>query len=442
MFVVRHVVPTNVPNPMKPYIVLSMLVVGIGFFGLSKVQAEELYFDGYPSTFTTSTNPCLNGKYTNGGIQVCDGVWPTGTMDLFLEQDLYIPASDWGFTAISKIVVKQQTISAGGSGNTTLTLVLLDETKTGVATSSENFTGGGVTRNIPFVFAAPYEVTEANQVTGFRLYANFAFPNDPGPIFRLSQDFSPNNLGFTNAYDLKQGTYPSFSSASQHDTYDLWYKVYIDDPITLSFTHPDNNTTVNDYPFVMTGTCYADFDLTVYQGTSIASSTQSFGQSVVCPGSFTWSVGLTLDQGYWNAYASSTVSTAGIVFQYLAQSQEITPNPTFDNNPFAPQQGGDLGFWGYLYDWGINKGTLRPYSYIPQVGLTMYDALTNPTSTDWLQSIPINYRTGTFNMPGITSSLFDTIPTDYKGNLRTISTIAFSASFIAYIWHLRKRLHG
>lgn len=428
--------------PIKHYgFLLAIAVVGVVLFGFNTIQAEELYSDGYPSTFATSTDKCIAVKNGTEDLQTCDSVFTTGARNRFLQQELYIPVSDWGTIAISKIVVKQQSITPSGSGDTGLELVLLNENNTGVATTTESFAIGGQEKDLTFTFDTPYAVTASTQVHGFRLHTQSGNA-DPGALLRVSQNFWPNNLGFTNSFDLKRGTYGDFSNSTEYDGYDLWTRIYTDEAVHLEITYPENNATVNAIPQPISGTCTNDFELSVYQGISIASSTTLFGESIICPGSETWTRALNLEYGFWNVFASSTVDmqTDGIVFFYSAQSVE--PIPTFDNNPFAPEEGGDLGFWGYLYDWGINKGTLRPYSYIPQIGTAMYTALASPTSTDWLTAIPINYGSGTAYLPAIDSGLFDDIPTDYKTNLRTISTIAFSASFIVYVWHLRKRFNG
>jgi len=427
--------------PLKRYVpILSIAVVGVAFFGLTKsVKAESLYMDGYPSTFTTTTDKCVNIKNDTDGLEACNYSFTGATLNRYVRQYVHLPTG----LSVSRINLYQQSLTAGGGVNDVIYLVLEDSTGTGVATSSAAMRIGGIEQDTSFVFSPAY-TTNSAEVYSFRVHMVSATSN-PAPTFRVSVAFFPTRPFEGNINNLNHGTYGTFTSETDFSTpyahYDLWTRIYVNEGTELTIQEPADNEIITTNFVPLSGTCSEDFGLSIYNGVSYASSTDRSYQPVDCNAP-NWTTGAYLFEGNWTALATSTHETAWVNFRSTATTTDEFIPYDFSDSPFAPEEGGNLGFWEYLYDWGITKGTLRPYSYIPQIGTVMYNALANPTSTDWLTSIPINYGNSTFNMPAIDSSLFDTIPNDYKNNLRTVSTIALSAGFIAYVWHLRNRFNG
>lgn len=439
---------------MKRYIVLAAAVIGVAFFVSHKAQAETGQLQ---NNHTGNETACANGRYGTPDTDCNDtGTWDTVPATFWLAQEVTIPQVSLP-TPISDISIYQAGCANNGAAYNQYAYILnaddLAELKAATLdidlpyqAQSNALSSNCSTGTTTFSFATPYIATTTNSFAAVVFRFLYSAGSSDEPKFYISQFSYPNFSSQTLEYDgykaagggtglINGATFNPIGSG-----YDLaitlWNGLY-----PLTFTHPTNNSRiVNEPTLTITGTCDSQLDVTLYQGTSLASSTRSLGSSRTCS-SNAWSWPVVLEGGYWNAIASSTTQTTGIVFYYLAQS--IEPNPEFDNNPFEPDEGGDLGFWGYLYDWGVNKGTLRPYSYIAQIGGSMYSAMASPTPSDWISQIHVGGGgVGSTTLPGIDSSIFMNIPTEYKTNFRSVSTLAFAAAFIAYIWHLRHRLHG
>jgi len=319
---------------MKRYALGSIVVFGVAFFGF-QTNGEELFQDGFPSgVYSTSTAKCINIKNSTDGLEDCDYAFTGATRDRFIEQDLTFLQSQLPIS-ISKIQLYQGGITPGGGVGDVIDLVLLDQNKTGVATSSVAMHIGGTASELTFTFGTPYSVTNQTDITGFRLHMNAGTTN-PAPVLRVSENLFPPIGGFNSVYDLNSGTFPNFNSANtEYDTYDLWTRVYIDDPNVLRITSPANGSLLTTTPVVISGTCFDDFALDVYNGLTVASSTEAYSSWVQCSPVFGFGAGVTVSEGSWTAYAYSSSTSDTVTFFYSPDYGGFIGTTTPTYNPIA-----------------------------------------------------------------------------------------------------------
>ncbi len=225
---------------------------------------------------------------------------------------------------------------------------------------------------------------------------------------------------------------------------DLFGFFVVDDLVTdLTIDYPINNATVNDFPVIpISGTCTAPLSLSIYDGTSTSTALYLVESSVNC-NSNAWTFPLLAPQGgFYNVFATSTDATAGIIFQYIAQSFDVnfpTTTATF-TNPFQDIDTEEFGFFGFLYDYQQEAFGFEPFIYVPQIVFAFWDGFNNASTTNWIDDVEIPIAgAGTFTVPGITVSLFDDIDEDFKTNTRTVSTLVWYAVFVFYLWRVAHR---
>lgn len=391
----------------KALIVASLLVSAF-LFG-SKAKAEQVYqqandyiplvalcfkYDGGTYQYGTATSTC-NGGTPDPGVFI-DTVF---SQEIRIENGVYISAvSLWA----------ESTESNGANRPATFTAYLANGSDK-VATSTPISWTYTDDQEIKFSFASPYLVTASTPVDTVL----FEFNRDDGfPLFdtgKMNLRLSPNKYPpiyinpsyYSGGYFSGLVTGAWYSDLVQFTEWrDLAITVYQSDPATdLTFTYPENNSTVNDLPLIVTGTCPEDLELQIYNGTTYASSTTAFGSSIVCQGDDTWSYTWNPEQGFWNMFASTTINGvqdhAGISFYYLAQS--IPPDDLdLSGNPLDGTEGANLGYWGFLRDWAHNLLEFRPYSYFFDLQDAFTEAFDTPSSTLPLLEVEVSSSTVAF----------------------------------------------
>jgi len=218
------------------------------------------------------------------------------------------------------------------------------------------------------------------------------------------------------------------------------------DPDALKIlTPPNNSTIVNE--FVNTGTCSDSFDYFLYQGSSIASSTDLRGQSLQCS-SGAWSVNSGfLPYGLWSVYVSSTGQFDGAVYFNSAQSYEYIPITATSSNPYSTST--DI-FGSITCDSESSLAifctiakrlsTGRPLAYFPQIVGALWTAMDNATPTAWIAPISFTAPDGPHEISGIGTSTLAAVPSGFTNTIRPLSTVAFALAFVWLIWSLRHRI--
>jgi len=454
---------------MKRYIVLAAAVIGVAFLFSDKAHAEEVYQDAY-----ADDSICINA---NGVEDDCTTLNTFNTHTV--QQELRIQN---GFE-ISAISIYRKTAGSGSTRLVTVTAYLANGNNKVATSSPTTYQWDTGTPNEVKLNFTPYLVSGATPVTSVLIESSEAGGggNDTTIRYMLTQNLYPPdyiNPGFYSAGYAAGLANNYFGSQSQlSNLRDLAMKVYVSAiPTSLQITYPENNSTVNDLPQTITGTCSDDFDLFVYDGLTYASSTNAFGSNIICPGSEEWFWSFNPEQGFWSVFASSTGQSDGIIFYYLAQSTQpsfpfTTSTPTstsifagadtptinlnwsceipyFSYNPCqvfgniveSALDGLYNSMTGFIRSAAENT---RPFSYVPQImGRVFSNALSPTTTIDLMPPIPIPISVNGFGttttstivfLPGVERSIWASIPADTKNRIRNESSIIIGAAALVYL---------
>lgn len=413
----------------------------VGAFYVSDVHAQTIY----QSTYNPSEEDCWHMQ--NGADPNCnDSGTGNDSYEVRIDQELVIQqdSSDPQIT-FSSIEIFYHSCARNGTDWTGTAYLLDDNDYSNYVANSHNVTSARATSTATsmncangsdeFTFITPYVKDSNNDLTWFVIETSvppsgtYMFPR----ILRTYGTYP--TYGFGDVFGGYRGYDSSYGTIQTN--YDWQFNLYRNDTV-VSFTYPENNTQVNDDPLNITGTCNDSVELYVYDGVSYASSTNAYGATVSCS-SNTFSYPITLEQGFWSAFASSTNSTAGIVFYYAAQTFIPVDTDLFTPNPFQSEEGGNESEWFFLRDWAENLITLRPYSYIPTVLTRFNSAMNNPSSTDWLADFTFDAQGTLVTISGITSTTLSQIDSQYSSDMRSFSTIIEYVAFIVYIIHYVRR---
>jgi len=437
---------------MKKTFILATMLVGVFFF-LGKADAEEVYQQA--NDFIPLTALCLRTGNGDGPLaEITDETFcetlaqPYVNTTLF--QELYIEPGR-SISAISMWLDDAQ--SNGANIAYTFTAYLMDG-QDKVATSTPISWDQNTFPEVKFNFT-PYAVSTSTPIDGvaFELQRNGGNGDSPKLNVRLSPNkYPPNyvNPGFFSGgaiQSLATGSWYS-SLAQLSNLRDFAITVYQSDPATaLEITYPTNGSTIlasSTSQFFTQGTCSEDVEISIYNGLSYASSTTQFGASLICQGDDTWSYSWNPYQGFWNIEVTSEEPTQTafdfVRFYFLEQSQEPTI-PVFSGNPFSGEQGGDLGYWSFLRDWADEAiSHTRPFSYIPQIVVAGYTAISNPSPQNPIPSvsfdIPMGTGTSTFTLAQVDQTdVFNLIPEANWTTLKTTMQLVVYGLLLYYVWN-------
>lgn len=438
---------------MKRYLVLSLAILGVALF-VSKAHAETVFQDNF-----TSAHACLNsGRYTAGELADC----ATGTFLNTGANAYSVVAQPMYFSTVAKVsaisLYVDQCVGSGSTNPTGVAYLLTQSQYNSYLGTNENAPSSYVSASntvtlncsgaeAKFTFS-PSVASNAFAYTVFR-FVNANEANAKTPVIRTTANTYPpisflpgediynavaNNVA-TRSFD--NGTYITYTPAQK----DLYMRVYRSDHV-LAITYPTNNSTVSTFPFTILGTCESDVDVLLYNGSSVASSTTSFGATRTCT-SNAWSYPVGLDQGFWSVYASSTEAHDGIVFFYRAQStlQVSTSTVQFLTATSTDVLGNvscasDSPVW-FICEFIKRYKFARPYSYAPDIVATLWNGMSITTSSVWIA--PIEFKTGnaTTTLFGITATVFDPVPGSFENTIRGLSTLSLIIGFVWLIWSYR-----
>jgi len=268
---------------MKPYALLAAAVLCVGLFAFHKTYAvETAWLDNYNVTDTL----CYAHDNTPG-LDTCGanyGDWGIGVTGYVAQDISPFSIQGSGFDTFQVSSFDTYMYKGSGGGNVAINLVgyALDTAQfnylvangtvpDAIATSTATTFTGGSDVIVKFDFPTPVTDITTDYLVVFATGGN----NVLNAQFRTSVDSDfGRGLGFTGLYDGWGDQTEPFPNDR-----DLMITVYNEDLAGMQFTYPENNTTVNTFPLVITGICDYAFDLYVYDGTTIASSTNSFSSS-------------------------------------------------------------------------------------------------------------------------------------------------------------------
>jgi len=442
---------------MKRYFLWAIILSGVALFGLRSASAEELFLD----TSSDPTLVCYSGE-SDSNDDSCDAT-PSYSGTQNLSQGLLI-SPNTSFD-VSKIQLLPHSLGQGvsSSNNYLLRMYLLNSSQwstylnTGTSTvsaisatpESQNVTPGSY---LSFNFPSPYSVNSPDDLRGF--VVEMSFTNAPDqPEFRWSlSPGSEHPLNFSGDAELYNMFYDSPGNAS-NDNLDLVFRLYtVNAP--LAITYPENNSTVNDLPLTILGTCLYDVDVFVYDGLTYASSTTAFSSGRLC-NSNTFSYPVNLQQGFWNVSASSTDASVGITFYYSAQSttaedyaNQIIENLQASLSCYIPFLNWDPclavsnvlvairnAITGSLQSFGTLIAQTKPISYYFQISSVLSENLSSTNTTSTLNlSVPVfGTNTELFNSSTTPNQILGEAPWD---NVRNFMKIGLYIGFLVYIIYL------
>jgi len=423
VFGVLHVVLTNVN---KRTLLFVALLLGAFLFSY-KASAEEI-FDNHNDTSPGCFQPqngtsatCTNADTYNDGysFKIYQDIDPAGFLASYPITDVSIWIASFTRT---------------GTSWTNSYLYLLDINGASFATSTAHDIDDQNEQK--FHFTSP---VASEDIYGFRMETTIpASGTYVAPRWRVIYPANPLLNGSARYfYNVTLDTLPNGNTFA--------YSFYAGPDTNLTIDTPLNNSTVTT-PFSITGTCYYPVDLYVYEGLTIASSTDVFGSTRSCSGnSYTWTIG-NLDQGFWNIQASSTDAITGITIFELNQSQIPTATSTTDiiATPTSTDVLGSIDCGddtiAFMCRFINRYKAVRPYSYAPAIVLTLWNGMNTSTSTPWTQGVTFDDGNATHTVAVIDSSVFDVVPSSFKTGMRDLSTLALLIGFVWLIWSLRHEI--
>lgn len=427
---------------------LPLAIVSV-FFISGIAKAESVYQSA--SVFTPLAASCF--QIDTSGLQsfetsFCDLPSEPKHETYSIGQELYINQS----VQISAVSMFLNNVQDNGANRPyEITGYLLNGANV-VATSTTTFTQPQET--MKFVFT-PYTVSDVTPVTNFVMQIiDTGFPSGEFRKFNVTMTpnrYPPNyvNPAFFSggySYTTKDNWLSNVAQLSDHS--DFAIIVYVSDDVEpLRITYPASNSIVNDYPLTTRGTCSNPVDLSFYSG--FATSTPDFGISLLCNSS-AFAVNYNPFQGDWHIHASSSGEAADSFFYFLAQSQETisstTPTSTIANS-YLNLDCSSFPVMQFFCDYAHRFVISRPFSYVPQIAFTFWDALdaTPSTTVEWIPAITVAGKIGnattTYVLPALSeTTMTDNFPTEKAKPIRDVSTIAISLGILFEIFALRSKV--
>lgn len=410
--------------------------LSIGAFYVSNVYADEVWHsNGVPGyAYCHDLRNLIDIECDSGDTLNASTFWSVA------QRITYTIADDETIDATSLTVTIGNLVRSGEPFNATA--YLLDENDWTAFVANNNAivsaratstsTNIGTLGEVTLPFMANYTISSTTPIYGFVLQGTV-----PGagtwavPELTVNSGLYPNGTpelyDFIPRYDV--------TTHSERETYDLWFKINADTVTTLTISNPYPFEFVGTDPLTVTGTCNDTVGLFLSYGDVVSPTYEDYTiYPITCSAkSYSYTVG-TLTLGTWDLTASSTGDEVSLQFYYG------TSTDLWTSNPFENIDGGSGGYWmEWLLRWATERQNLKPYVYIPQIINALYSGMSGATSTDWIASVPVTIAGTTQTIPGITSGLFDQIPSGFKTPIRAFSTLVLYAAFIFYIWSIRTR---
>jgi len=437
---------------MKRYLTLAFVLSGVAF-SFSVKAANTIYQETYnqtpavPNCFGVATG-------AQGDTAVaCDAL----STDYIVAESVYQELRIQPTTQDPDIAIKQidlsvyKSINNGGNPLTITAILINDGASVATSTPLVEDPGNDTDFDWSFVFPSAYHVTNATPVDGVQFQFSGSGATSDSIILRAAPNLYPPNYvnpAIYSGFYCLGAWYPAGCTGQMTNLKDFAVRIWRSNAI-FQITYPYNNSTINDYPNVtVTGTCETSaVEVSIYNGITYASSTTAFGSTRTCS-SASWFYSFQPEQGFWNITASSTEGFDGIVFYYLAQSQQPNPITPTSTNPYATSTGlffnldcssdTTLSIFCTLAN---RVGTGRPFSYFPRLVGSVWSAMDNATRTDWIEPVAMTSTTGfVFTIPGIKGDILDGVPASFRERMRPITTIGISIMLLLFIWSLRKKI--
>lgn len=248
--------------------------------------------------------------------------------------------------------------------------------------------------------------------------------------------------GFADTYPGKQGGTPWFLGNMPvyddlEDNHQIAFRILSDDDDYLTIDQPDDLVVYGE-DLTASGTCSDSFELYFYQG-SIATSTAQLvgGQSTGCTdGTWSYHIGTLYESDNYLLVAVGDGQYVERSFYYVAQSYQ--PGE-FVLPPWGYATETATHTYAFILDYAQERMNLRPFSYFVEIANTIYSAIQNATSSDWISDVTVTVAGVDRTIPGLKKSLFDDIDSDFKTNIRNFAAYFWWAILIFYLWKIRFR---
>jgi len=433
-------------------IVACLVLLGVVLFSREAKAVDTIYQETYNQSPLVPHCFILSDGTQGQGTTTCDSNPGNGVTASSVYQELRIePTSADPDIAVKRIDLSiYRSFNEGGNPITIRAILINDGMSVATSTDTTFDPGNDTDFDVSMTFTSAYHVTASTPVDGVQFQISGSGATTDKINIRLAPNLYPPNFvnpGFYSGFYCLGGFYPIGCDGQLQSLRDFAIRIWRSDT-TFSITYPYNNSTINDYPNVtITGTCESSaVEVQIYDGVTYASSTNAFGSTRSCSSS-AWFYSFQPTQGFWNVFATSTEGSDGIVFFYLAQSYEPLPVSPTSSNPFATSTSLFFGLdcssettLSIFCTLAGRIGTGRPFSYFPQIVGSFWTAMDNATGTDWIEPVPFTTTAGLIYIPGIESSIFDGMPTNFKTTVRTISTAVFIIGFLVFVWSLRRKI--
>lgn len=214
----------------------------------------------------------------------------------------------------------------------------------------------------------------------------------------------------------------------------------------LTIDYPAHNQTYESVSS-FEGECTDDVNYGICNVTVAGEEIWCAYDSTVCGIGDNWistSYNLT-DEGYYLLEATSTAGMQDLAF-FTIQEDFATSTSPFTGNPFSGEEGGDMGFWGYLWGWAKKAfSEARPWSYVPEIYNAIRTANLSASSTSPFPEVtlvsPNGGSTTTITLAQIDAEqVYTLVPESAWNTLRPVMEGVIYLVFALFVWRKVKQL--